>query len=86
MEDKKIGHNESPITKELMKIRSTLYDAYRDLMIGKGDKSFYNFEKVSKYKQDEAHFRGKKLLSSQMTALSEVIKELRGGDDDEESC
>ena len=86
MEDKKIGHNESPITKELMKIRSTLYDAYRDLMIGKGDKSFYNFDKVSKYKQDEAHFRGKKLLSSQMTALSEVIKELRGGDDDEESC
>ena len=86
MEDKKIGHNESPITKELMKIRSTLYDAYRDLMIGKGDKSFYNFEKVSKYKQDEAHFRGKKLLSSQMTALDKVIKELRGGDDDEESC
>jgi hypothetical protein len=55
-------------------------------MIGKGDKSFSNFDKVSKYKQDEAHFRGKKLLSSQMTALSEVIKELRGGDDDEESC
>ena len=86
MEDKKIGHNESPITKELMKIRSTLYDAYRDLMIGKGDKSFSNFDKVSKYKQDEAHFRGKKLLSSQMTALDKVIKELRGGDDDEESC
>ena len=33
-----------PITKELMKIRDTLYDAYRDLMIGKGDKSFSNFE------------------------------------------
>ena len=86
MEDKKIGLNESSITKELMKISDTLSDAYKDLMIGKGDKSFYNFGNVSKYKQDEAHFRGKKLLSSQMTALSEVIKELRGGDDDEESC
>ena len=86
MEDKKIGHNESPITKELMKIRTTLSYAYKDLMIGKGDKSFTNHENVGKYKQDEAHFRGKKLLSSQMTALSEVIKELRGGDDDEESC
>ncbi len=86
MEDKKIGLNESSITKELMKISDTLSDAYKDLMIGKGDKSFSNFDKVSKYKQDEAHFRGKKLLSSQMTALSEVIKELRGGDDDEESC
>ena len=63
MENKKIGHNENPITKELIKIRDTLYDAYRDLMIGKGDKSFSNFDKVSKYKQDEAHFRGKKLLS-----------------------
>ena len=86
MEDKKIGHNESPITKELMKIRSTLYDAYRDLMIGKGDKSFYNFEKLSKYKQDEAHFRGKKLLNSSMIALGKIVEELRGGDDDEESC
>ena len=86
MEDKKIGQDENPITKELSNIRTTLYQAYRDLMIGKGDKSFSNFDKVSKYKQDEAHFRGKKLLSSQMTALSEVIKELRGGDDDEESC
>ena len=36
MENKKIGHNENPITKELIKIRDTLYDAYRDLMIGKG--------------------------------------------------
>ena len=86
MEDKKIGLNESSITKELMKISDTLSDAYKDLMIGKGDKSFYNFGNVSKYKQDEAHFRGKKLLSSQMTALDKVIKELRGGDDDEESC
>ena len=86
MEDKKIGLNESSITKELMKISDTLSDAYKDLMIGKGDKSFSSFRNVSKYKQDEAHFRGKKLLSSQMTALSEVIKELRGGDDDEESC
>ena len=86
MENKKIGHNENPITKELSNIRTTLYQAYRDLMIGKGDKSFTNHENVGKYKQDEAHFRGKKLLSSQMTALSEVIKELRGGDDDEESC
>lgn len=86
MEDKKIGQDENPITKELSNIRTTLYQAYRDLMIGKGDKSFTNHENVGKYKQDEAHFRGKKLLSSQMTALSEVIKELRGGDDDEESC
>ena len=86
MEDKKIRQDENPISKELSNIRTTLYQAYRDLMIGKGDKSFSNFDKVSKYKQDEAHFRGKKLLSSQMTALSEVIKELRGGDDDEESC
>jgi hypothetical protein len=86
MEDKKIGLNESSITKELMKISDTLSDAYKDLMIGKGDKSFSNFRNVSKYKQDEAHFRGKKLLSSQMTALDKVIKELRGGDDDEESC
>ena len=86
MEDKKIGLNESSITKELMKISDTLSDAYKDLMIGKGDKSFSSFRNVSKYKQDEAHFRGKKLLSSQMTALDKVIKELRGGDDDEESC
>tara|TARA_R100001086_G_scaffold173171_1_gene94795 strand:+ start:65 stop:325 length:261 start_codon:yes stop_codon:yes gene_type:complete len=86
MEDKKIGLNESSITKELMKISDTLSDAYKDLMIGKGDKSFSSFRNVSKYKQDEAYFRGKKLLSSQMTALDKVIKELRGGDDDEESC
>ena len=86
MEDKKIGLNESSITKELMKIRSTLYDAYRDLMIGKGDKSFYNFEKVSKYKQDEAHFRGKQSMYAQMMALGKLIQELGGGDDDEESC
>ena len=86
MEDKKIGHNESPITKELMKVRTLLYDAYRDLMIGKGDKSFNNFEHVSKYKQDEAHFRGKKTLYSQMIALGKIVEELRGGDDDEESC
>ena len=86
MEDKKIGHNESPITKELMKIRTLLYDAYRDLMIGKGDKSFSNFDKVSKYKQDEAHFRGKKTLYSQMIALGKIVEELGGGDDDEESC
>ena len=86
MEDKKIGHNESPITKELMKVRTLLYDAYRDLMIGKGDKSFNNFEHVSKYKQDEAHFRGKKTLYSQMIALGKIVDELGGGDDDEESC
>ena len=86
MENKKIGHNESPITKELMKIRTLLYDAYRDLMIGKGDKSFSNFDKVSKYKQDEAHFRGKKLLNSSMIALGKIVDELGGGDDDEESC
>ena len=86
MENKKIGHNENPITKELIKIRDTLYDAYRDLMIGKGDKSFNNFEHVSKYKQDEAHFRGKKTLYSQMIALGKIVDELGGGDDDEESC
>ena len=39
MEDKKIGHNESPITKELMKIRSTLYKLTR-LNDWEGDKSF----------------------------------------------
>ena len=57
MEDKKIGQDENPITKELSNIRTTLYQAYRDLMIGKGDKSFTNHENVGKYKQDEAHFR-----------------------------
>ena len=86
MEDKKIGQDENPITKELSNIRTTLYQAYRDLMIGKGDKSFNNFEHVSKYKQDEAHFRGKKTLYSQMIALGKIVDELGGGDDDEESC
>ena len=86
MEDKKIGQDENPITKELSNIRTTLYQAYRDLMIGKGDKSFYNFEKVSKYKQDEAHFRGKQSMYAQMIALGKIVEELRGGDDDEESC
>ena len=86
MEDKKIGQDENPITKELSNIRTTLYQAYRDLMIGKGDKSFTNHENVGKYKQDEAHFRGKKTLYSQMIALGKIVDELGGGDDDEESC
>ena len=86
MEDKKIRQDENPISKELSNIRTTLYQAYRDLMIGKGDKSFTNHENVGKYKQDEAHFRGKKLLNSSMIALGKIVEELRGGDDDEESC
>ena len=86
MEDKKIGQDENPITKELSNIRTTLYQAYRDLMMGKGDKSFTNHENVGKNKQDEAHFRGKKLLNSSMIALGKIVEELRGGDDDEESC